>query len=70
MSNLVPIYISTNPERNMDEKSLQKALRVAESIKVDEISGSKVTIELSWFDVKGNPKSEKFVLFERELIEF
>ncbi len=54
----------------MDEKSLQKALRVAESIKVDEISGTKVTIELSWFDVKGNPKSEKFCLFERELIEF
>jgi uncharacterized protein YqgV (UPF0045/DUF77 family) len=33
--------------KNMDEKSLQKALRVAESIKVDEISDRKVTIELS-----------------------
>jgi hypothetical protein len=54
----------------MDEKLLQKALRAAESIKVDEISGQKVTIELSWFDVKGNPKSEKFILFEKELIEF
>jgi hypothetical protein len=54
----------------MDEKSLQKALRVAESIKVDEISGRQVTIELSWFDVKGNPKSEKFILFEKELVEF
>ncbi|HJW19016.1 MAG TPA: hypothetical protein VJ571_00485 [Candidatus Nitrosotalea sp.] len=54
----------------MDEKSLQKALKVAESIKVDEISGRKVTIELGWFDVKGNPKSEKFTLFERELVEF
>ncbi|MGI0094210.1 MAG: hypothetical protein ACREA8_08915 [Nitrosotalea sp.] len=57
-------------EKNMDEKSLQKALKVTESIKVDEISGRKVTIELTWFDVKGNPKSEKFTLFERELVEF
>ena len=48
----------------------KKLFRAAESIKVDEISGTKVTIELSWFDVKGNPKSEKFVLFERELVEF
>ena len=54
----------------MDEKSLQKALRVAESIKIDEISGRKVTIELSWFDVKGNTISEKFTLFEKELVEF
>jgi hypothetical protein len=54
----------------MDEKALQKALRVAEGIKVDEISGRQVTIELSWFDVKGNPKSEKFILFEKELVEF
>lgn len=54
----------------MDEAALQKAMKVAESIKVDEISGRKVTIELSWFDIKGNLKSEKFVLFERELIEF
>ena len=54
----------------MDEKALQKALRVAESIKVDEISGRHVTIELSWFDVKGEPKSEKFILFEKELVEF
>jgi hypothetical protein len=54
----------------MSNQTLMELVKIADKITVDEIKGKKVTLKISWFDVKGVRKTRKFVLNEKDNIEF
>jgi hypothetical protein len=54
----------------MSNQTLMELVKIADKITVDEIKGKKVTLKISWFDVKGVRKTRKFLLNEKDNIEF
>lgn len=51
-------------------QELRELVKKADKITIDEVKGKKVTLKISWFDVKGAKKSKKFLLVEKDKIEF
>lgn len=56
--------------KKMSNQTLMELVKIADKITVDEIKGKKVTLKISWFDVKGARKTKKFLLNEKDNIEF
>ena len=54
----------------MINQTLSELVKVADTVSVDEINGKKVILKISWFDLKGVRKSKKFLLNEKDEIEF
>ncbi len=54
----------------MSNQTLSELVKTADKITIDEIKGKKVTLKISWFDLKGVSKSKKFLLNEKDKIEF
>ncbi|MDE1765235.1 MAG: hypothetical protein KGI27_03055 [Thaumarchaeota archaeon] len=54
----------------MANQTLSALVKLADKIVIDEVKGKKVTLKISWFDLKGARKSKKFLLNEKEKIEF
>ncbi len=54
----------------MSNQTLSELVKTADKITIDEIKGKKVTLKVSWFDLKGVRKSKKFLLTEKDKIEF
>lgn len=54
----------------MPNQSISELVKLADKITIDQIKGKKVTLRISWFDLKGARKSKKFLLAEKEKIEF
>lgn len=54
----------------MANQTINELVKVADKISVDEIKGKKVTLKITWFDLKGAKKSKKFTLSEKDKIEF
>jgi hypothetical protein len=54
----------------MSNQTLGELVKIADKITIDEIKGKKVTMKISWFDLKGVRKSKKFLLTEKDKIEF
>ena len=54
----------------MSNQTLSELVKTADQISIDEIKGKKVVLKVSWFDVKGVKKSKKFLLTEKDKIEF
>ena len=51
-------------------QELRELVKRADKIQIDEVKGKKVTLKISWFNVKGAKKSKKFLLVEKDKIEF
>ena len=51
-------------------QTLSELVKTADAITIEEIKGKKVTLKVSWFDLKGVRKTKKFVLNEKDEIEF
>jgi uncharacterized protein YoxC len=51
-------------------QELRELVKKANKITIDEVNGKKVTLKISWYDVKGASKSKKFLLAEKDKIEF
>lgn len=56
--------------KRMLNQTLSELVKTADKITIDEIKGKKVTLKISWFDLKGVKKSKKFLLTEKDKIEF
>ena len=56
--------------KKMSNQTLSELVKTADQISIDEIKGKKVVLKVSWFDVKGVKKSKKFLLTEKDKIEF
>ncbi|MDE1762947.1 MAG: hypothetical protein KGH88_01705 [Thaumarchaeota archaeon] len=54
----------------MANQTLSELVKLADKIVIDQVKGKKVTLKISWFDLKGARKSKKFLLNEKEKIEF
>lgn len=54
----------------MSNQTLSELVKIADTITIDGIRGKKVTLKISWFDVKGARKTKKFLLNEKDNIEF
>lgn len=54
----------------MMNQSLSELVKTADTITIEEIKGKKVTLKVSWFDLKGARKTKKFLLSEKDEIEF
>ena len=54
----------------MSNQTLSELVKTADKITIDEIKGKKVILKISWFDVKGAKKTKKFLLNEKDKIEF
>ncbi|MGB6463959.1 MAG: hypothetical protein WBF38_07030 [Nitrosotalea sp.] len=54
----------------MVNQTISELVKMADKIVIDEVKGEKVTLKISWFDLKGTRKSKKFLLTEKEKIEF
>ena len=54
----------------MPSQTLSELVKTADQITIDEIKGKKVVLKVSWFDVKGVKKTKKFLLTEKDKIEF
>lgn len=54
----------------MSNQTLSELVKTADKITIDEIKGKKVTLKISWFDLKVVKKSKKFLLSEKDKIEF
>ncbi len=54
----------------MANQSITEVVKLADKIVVDQVKGKKVTLKISWFDLKGARKSKKFLLAEKDKIEF
>jgi hypothetical protein len=54
----------------MANQTISELVKLADKIVIDEVNGKKVTLKISWFDLKGTRKSKKFLLSEKEKIEF
>lgn len=52
------------------KQTISELVKLADKIIIDEIKGKKVTVKISWFDLKGVRKSKKFLLSEKDKIEF
>ncbi|MGH9998277.1 MAG: hypothetical protein ACRD90_00220 [Nitrosopumilaceae archaeon] len=51
-------------------QELRELVKKADKIQIDKIKGKKVTLKISWFNVKGAKKSKKFLFVEKDKIEF
>lgn len=51
-------------------QTISELVKIADKISIDGIKGKKVTLKISWFDLKGVKKSKKFELNEKDNIEF
>ena len=56
--------------KKMSNQTLGELVKIADKITIDEIKGKKVMLKISWFDLKGVRKSKKFLLTEKDKIEF
>ena len=54
----------------MSSQTLGELVKMADQITIDEVKGKKVILKISWFDLKGVKKSKKFLLTEKDKIEF
>ena len=54
----------------MSNQTIGELVKIADKITIDEIKGKKVMLKISWFDLKGVRKSKKFLLTEKDKIEF
>ena len=54
----------------MSNQTLSELVKIADQITIDEVKGKKVVLKISWFDLKGVKKSKKFLLTEKDKIEF
>lgn len=54
----------------MSNQTLSELVKTSDKITIDEIKGKKVILKISWFDLKGVKKSKKFLLTEKDKIEF
>ncbi|MDE1726957.1 MAG: hypothetical protein KGH89_06785 [Thaumarchaeota archaeon] len=54
----------------MVNQTISELVKMADRIVIDQVKGKKVTLKISWFDLKGARKSKKFLLEEKEKIEF
>ena len=54
----------------MMNQTLSELVKTADTITIEEIKGKKVTLKVSWFDLKGVRKTKKFLLTEKDEIEF
>jgi len=54
----------------MSSQTLSELVKTADQISIDEIKGKKVVLKISWFDLKGVKKSKKFLLTEKDKINF
>ncbi len=54
----------------MSNQTLGELVKTADRITIDEVKGKKVVLKISWFDLKGVKKSKKFLLTEKDKIEF
>jgi len=54
----------------MINQTHSELVKSADTITIEEIKGKKVTLKVSWFDLKGVRKTKKFVLNEKDEIEF
>jgi len=54
----------------MNKFQISDRLKMAESMKIERASRGKVSMKVSWFDVKGKRHSQSYSLNEGEQIEF
>ena len=54
----------------MANQTLSELVKTADKITIDEIKAKKVILKISWFDLKGARKTKKFLLNEKDNIEF
>jgi hypothetical protein len=71
VKNSVPrIKLKNKINEKMASQTLSELVKTADKITIDQIKGKKVTLKISWFDLKGVRKSKKFLLNEKDNIEF
>ena len=71
VKNSVPrIKLKNKINEKMSNQTLSELVKTADKITIDEIKGKKVILKISWFDVKGAKKTKKFLLNEKDKIEF
>jgi hypothetical protein len=51
-------------------QTLSELVKTADTITIEEVKGKKVTLKVSWFDLKGVRKTKKFSFNEKDEIEF
>ena len=51
-------------------QKLRELVKRADKITINKVKGKKVTLKIRWYDVKGASKSKKFLLVEKDKIEF
>lgn len=54
----------------MNKLEISDRLRMADSMKIESASRGKVSMKVSWFDVKGKRHNKSYLLNEGEQIEF
>jgi hypothetical protein len=64
------IKLKNKINEKMLNQTLSELVKTADKITIDEIKGKKVTLKVSWFDLKGVSKSKKFLLTEKDKIQF
>lgn len=57
-------------KEKMSHQTLGELVKTADKITIDEVKGKKVILKISWFDLKGSRKTKKFLLNEKDKIEF
>ncbi|MCV0392115.1 MAG: hypothetical protein K5790_02345 [Nitrosopumilus sp.] len=57
-------------EETIQEKPIQDRLRHASSITVESALRNKVNLNVSWYDVHGEPQSQRFTISAGSVIEF
>ena len=57
-------------QEKVTNQTLGELVKTADKITIDKIKGKKVTLKIIWFDLKGVKKSKKFLLNEKDKIEF
>ena len=56
--------------QKMSKLQLSDHLQMAETMKIEKASRGKVSMKISWFDVKGKRHYQSYTLDEGEQIEF
>ena len=54
----------------MSKLELSDRLRMADTVKIEKASRGKVSMKVSWFDVKGKRHHQSYSLNEGEQVEF
>jgi len=57
-------------QTTLQEKPIQDRIRQASSIIIESAIRNKVSLNVSWYDVHGEPQSQKYTISAGSVIEF